>query len=299
MNVKVVMDAKELKKFINAISVIVEETPIMFDQDGLRIETLDPIHVSMISAKIPKGCMQEYSNDGFNCFALDIRDLAKFCKNIKGGVATITATADNKPDNWATKYKSCFNFNETEKHLCGNEEFNFIGENGVKYQECTKCKKRYPLELFKCYDNIKLVLSVENGSRTEITVEGYDYKENYVKYPELKRTGFVTIDKRELQSAIKNFMGYGDYVKFNLKDSTLIMENDKNVRNIYCGDDVEVISYIDGNGVSSFYLNYLKDLVKGISSKYVKLELTDDAPISIKDAELDVEYILAPRVERN
>jgi len=297
MFVKVVMDAKELKKFISAISVIVEETPIMFDQDGLRIETLDPSHVSMISAKIPKGCMREYSNDGFNCFAIDIRDLAKFCKNVKGGVATITATADNKPDNWVTKYKSCFNFNETEKHLCGNEEFNYIEENGVKFQECTKCKKRYPLDLFKTYDNIKMVVSVENGSRTEITIEGHDYTESYLKYPDLKPTGFVTIEKKELQSTIKNFKDYAEHVKFELKDSVLIMDNENGVKSIYAGDD-EVVSYINGNGVSSFNLTYLYDFVRGISSKYVKLQITEDAPISIKDAELDIEYILAPRIQR-
>jgi len=296
MFVKVVMDAKELKKFISAISVIVEETPIMFDQDGLRIETLDPSHVSMISAKIPKGCMREYSNDGFNCFAIDIRDLAKFAKNVKGGVAVITATADDKPDNWVTRYTSCFN--ATVGDWCGNKEFNYIEENGVKLQECTKCKKRYPLDLFKSYDNIKMVVSVENGSRTEITIEGHDYIYPYVKYPDLKPTGFVTIEKKELQSTIKNFKDYAEHVKFELKDSVLIIDNENGVKSIYAGDD-EVVSYIDGNGVSSFNLNYLYDFVRGISSKYVKLEITEDAPISIRDAELDIEYILAPRVERN
>ena len=291
MFVKVVMDAKELKKFISAISVIVEETPIMFDQDGLRIETLDPSHVSMISAKIPKGCMREYSNDGFNCFAIDIRDLAKFCKNVKGGVATITATADNKPDDWYNKWSnSCYKC--FEKTLT-----NEIIENGVHYISCTNCGNKYQLEQKKHYDNIKMVVSVENGSRTEITIEGHDYIYPYVKYPELKPTGFVTIEKRELQSAIKNFKAYADHVKFTLKDSVLIMDNENGVKSIYAGDD-EVVSYIDGNGVSSFNLTYLYDFVKGISSKYVKLEITEDAPISIKDAELDIEYILAPRIQR-
>lgn len=296
MFVKIVMDAKELKKFITAISAITEETPIMFDQDGLRIETLDPSHVSMVSAKIPKMQMAEYQNDGFNCFAIDITDLAKFCKNIKGGVATITATADDKEDNWVTRYTTCYN--ATESDLCGNKEFDLIVENGVKYQECTKCKKRYPLELFKSYDNIKMVVSIENGSRTEITIEGHDYVESYVKYPELKPTGFVTIEKKELQSTLKNFKDYADHVKFNLKDSVLIIDNDNGIKSMYAGDD-EVVHYIDGNGVSSFNLHYLYDFVRGISSKYVKLQITEDAPISIKDTDLDIEYILAPRITRD
>lgn len=296
MFVKIVMDAKELKKFITAISAITEETPIMFDQDGLRIETLDPSHVSMISAKIPKMQMAEYQNDGFNCFVIEITDLAKFCKNLKGGVATITATADNKEDNWVTRYTTCYN--ATESDLCGNKEFDLIVENGVKYQECTKCKKRYPLELFKSYDNIKLVVSIENGSRTEISIEGHDYQYDYVKYPYLKQTGRVVMSKKELLSTVTNFNNYDDHATFIVSNGNFDISNAQNIRSIYSDAD-PLVNCISGSAKSGFNLSYFKDFLKGVSSKDVELNLTEDAPISIKDTDLDIEYILAPRITRD
>lgn len=289
MFVKIVMDAKELKKFITAISVITEETPIMFDQDGLRIETLDPSHVSMLSAKIPKERMAEYLNDGYNCFSIDIRDLAKFCKNIKDGVAVITATADNKPDEWYNKWGNtcykCF-----EKTLP-----NEIIEGGVHYISCTNCGNRYQLEQKKHYDNIKMVVAVENGSRTEITIKGEDYQYDRLKYPELKLTGRVVMPKKELSATLTNFSGYGDHANFIIDNGFFNITNDNGVRTIYSDAD-PIIDNVSGSANSSFNLQYFKDFVKGVSSKDVELNIGDDCPISIKDADLDIEYILAPRV---
>ena len=291
MNVKIVMDAKELKKLISAISVITDETPIMFDQDGLRIETLDPSHVSMISAKIPERNMAEYSNDVFNCFAIDVRDLVKFCKNIKDGVAVITATADDEPDEWHNKWGNtcykCF-----EKTLT-----NEIIENDVHYISCTNCGNKYQLEQKKHYDNIKMVVAVENGSRTEIVIEGYDYQYDYVKYPDLKQTGRVVMPKKELLSTLTNFSGYGDHATFSVDNGMFDISNDTGVRTIYSDAD-PIIDYVSGTAKSSFNLQYLKDFVKGVSSKNIELNLTEDAPISIRDTDIDLEYILAPRIER-
>lgn len=290
MFVKIVMDAKTLKKFITAISAITEETPIMFDQDGLKIETLDPSHVSMISAKIPKMQMAEYQNDGFNCFAIEITDLAKFCKNIKGGVATITATADNKPDDWFNKWSTtcykCF-----EKTLT-----NEIIENGVHYISCTNCGNKYQLEQKKHYANIKMVVSIENGSRTEISIEGHDYQYDYVKYPDLKQTGRVVMSKKELLSTVTNFNNYDDHATFIVSNGNFDISNAQNIRSIYSDAD-PLVNCISGSAKSGFNLSYFKDFLKGISSKDVELNLTEDAPISIKDTDLDIEYILAPRVE--
>jgi len=283
------MDAKELKKLISAVSVITEETPIIFDQDGLRIETLDPSHVSMLSAKIPKERMAEYINDGYNCFAIDIRDLTKFCKNIKDGVAVITATADDKPDEWYNKYGNtcyrCF-----EKTLP-----NEIIDGGVHYISCAKCGNKHQLEQKKHYDNIKMVVAVENGSRTEITIKGEDYQYDRLKHPELKLTGRVLMPKKELASTLTNFMGYGDHATFIISENMLFIQNDTEVKTIYSDAD-PIIDHISGSANSSFNLSYLKDFVKGVSSKDVELNIGDDCPISIKDAELDIEFILAPRV---
>ncbi len=142
-----------------------------------------------------------------------------------------------------------------------------------------------------------MVVAVENGSRTEITLKGTDYVESCVKRPDLKHTGRVLMPKKELTSTLTNFMGYGDHATFIISENMLFIQNDAEVKTIYSDAD-PIIDHISGSANSSFNLAYLKDFVKGVSSKDVELNIGDDCPISIKDAELDIEFILAPRVTK-
>ncbi len=74
------ISVKNLKELADLLNTVVGEAKFKFDKSSMSVRVIDPAHVAMISAEVPKESFNEFQVDGDDEIALDLEKLKNVLK---------------------------------------------------------------------------------------------------------------------------------------------------------------------------------------------------------------------------
>ncbi len=111
-----------IRSIFEAISKLVDETYMYYNDDGIVIEDMDASHVGIISARLPRSMFTEYARDGDPGRAgVSITDIIKVLRRVKG-TEPVTLSIDSYSIGIATKGKTTKTFKIKCKDLNKSDE---------------------------------------------------------------------------------------------------------------------------------------------------------------------------------
>ncbi|NYT02066.1 MAG: DNA polymerase sliding clamp [Methanosarcinales archaeon] len=159
-------------------------------------------------------------------------------------------------------------------------------------------------------ENVKLELD-EEGHKLKMGVGSLSYTLSLIdpsairkepRIPDLDLPAHVTVSGTELRRAVKAAEKVSDHVIMGVSDEGFYMEAKGDIDSFKLKiPSSELLGLKPGDARSLFSLDYLSDMSKSLGkSQEVKLELGLDYPLRIgfKIKEVEINYLLAPRIEQ-
>jgi len=83
------ISARNMKKIVEVLDALVDETKIEFDEEGMKIKAIDPGHVAMATIELGKEGFVEYDVNEKNVIGIDLNKIIDFLKNINDDIEII------------------------------------------------------------------------------------------------------------------------------------------------------------------------------------------------------------------
>ncbi|AAB98235.1 proliferating-cell nuclear antigen (pol30) [Methanocaldococcus jannaschii DSM 2661] len=171
-----------------------------------------------------------------------------------------------------------------------------------KVMNRAKAKDRLILELDE--EKNKLNVIFENTGKRKFSLALLDISASSVKVPEIEYPNVIMIKGDAFKEALKDADLFSDYVILKADEDKFVIhaKGDLNENEaIFEKDSSAIISLeVKEEAKSAFNLDYLMDMVKGVSSgDIIKIYLGNDMPLKLEYsiAGVNLTFLLAPRIE--
>jgi proliferating cell nuclear antigen len=189
-----------------------------------------------------------------------------------------------------------------EEYEADSHEIGIDLEAFKKVMNRAKSKDKLILELDE--EKNKLNVIFENTGKRKFSLALLDLSASSVKVPDIEYPNVIMIKGDAFKEALKDADLFSDYVILKVDEEKFVVhaKGDLNENEaIFERDSSAIISLeVKEEAKSAFNLDYLKDMVKGVSSgDIIKIYLGNDMPVKIEYslAGVNLTFLLAPRIE--
>ncbi len=189
-----------------------------------------------------------------------------------------------------------------EEYEADSHEIGIDLEAFKKVMNRAKSKDKLILELDE--DKNKLNVIFENTGKRKFSLALLDISSSSVKVPDIEYPNVIMIKGDAFKEALKDADLFSDYVILKVDEEKFVVhaKSDLNESEAVFEKDSSAIISLDVKEAakSAFNLDYLMDMVKGISKgDIVKIYLGNDMPVKIEYslAGVNLTFLLAPRIE--
>ncbi len=165
-----------------------------------------------------------------------------------------------------------------------------------------KAKDKLILELDE--EKNKLNIIFENTGKRKFSISLLEGVSTATKVPEIEYVNYVMIKGDAFKEALKDAKLFSDFVTLMIDEEKFVVYAKSEINeteSIFEKDSSAVLSFeCNENAKSSFNLEYLEDMVKGVGSGDVlKIYLGNDMPLKMEYSLAGAEllFFLAPRIE--
>ncbi|WP_457613400.1 DNA polymerase sliding clamp [Methanocaldococcus sp.] len=189
-----------------------------------------------------------------------------------------------------------------EEFTADEHEIGIDLEAFKKVMNRAKSKDKLILELDE--EKNKLNIIFENTGKRKFSLALLDLSASSVKVPEIEYPNVVVIKGEAFKEALKDADLFSDYVILKVENDKFLIQAKGDLNDFsaeFEKDDAAIVNLEVGEEAkSAFNLDYLMDMVKGVSSgDIIKIYLGNDMPLKMEYslAGVNLTFLLAPRIE--
>ncbi len=189
-----------------------------------------------------------------------------------------------------------------EEYEADNHDIGIDLEAFKKVMNRAKSKDKLILELDE--ERNKLNVIFENTGKRKFSLALLDLSASSVKVPDIEYPNVIMIKGDAFKEALKDASLFSDYVVLKADEDKFVVhaKGDLNENEAIFEKDCSAIISLEvkEEAKSAFNLDYLIDMVKGVSSgDIIKIYLGNDMPVKLEYsiAGVNLTFLLAPRIE--
>ncbi len=189
-----------------------------------------------------------------------------------------------------------------EEYEADNHDIGIDLEAFKKVMNRAKSKDKLILELDE--ERNKLNVIFENTGKRKFSLALLDLSASSVKVPDIEYPNVIMIKGDAFKEALKDASLFSDYVVLKADENKFVVhaKGDLNENEAIFEKDCSAIISLEvkEEAKSAFNLDYLIDMVKGVSSgDIIKIYLGNDMPVKLEYsiAGVNLTFLLAPRIE--